>query len=299
METYSKINEVPKGSAGDEIVPGCLVLEGGAWRGLYTQGVLDALMMNHINMQTTIGVSAGALSSLNYVSGQIGRGPRFNLAYRHDSNYCGVKAMKRDHGVTGFHYLYEKLDELEPFDHQAFDNPARRLCVTATDCDSGRQQYFEKGHCDIEEAVRASATVPYVSKPVIINGHRYLDGGIACKIPFDWALQQNFEKIIIVRTRDVKYRKPIKKPLALDRIEYARKYPEIMHLLQEEAPTYNILLDRIDQLEQQGRIFVIAPQTPVAIHRFEGDMEKLGELYMQGKDETLAAMPKIKTYLGL
>ncbi|NCB33665.1 MAG: patatin family protein, partial [Erysipelotrichia bacterium] len=178
MEIYSKLDTIPRGGVSDRLINGCMVLEGGAWRGLYSQGVLDALMMEDISLSTVIGVSAGAMSALNYVSGQIGRAPRFNLTYRHDTNYCGLGALKRDHGITGFHYLFEKMEEMETLNHTRFDDPNRRLVVTATDCLTGKQAYFEKGSCDIETAVRASATVPYVSLPVMIDGRPYLDGGI-------------------------------------------------------------------------------------------------------------------------
>ena len=94
-QTYSKMDQIPQGNASENITEGCLVLEGGAFRGLYTQGVLDAMMQNDINLSCVIGVSAGALGGLNYVSGQIGRSARINLSYRHDSRYVGVKALIR------------------------------------------------------------------------------------------------------------------------------------------------------------------------------------------------------------
>ena len=46
------------GEASNVTTPGCMVLEGGAFRGLYTQGVLDVLMQEGINLACTIGVSA-------------------------------------------------------------------------------------------------------------------------------------------------------------------------------------------------------------------------------------------------
>ena len=40
QEIYSKLGSIPTGYAPDRIVEGCLVLEGGAFRGMYTQGAL-------------------------------------------------------------------------------------------------------------------------------------------------------------------------------------------------------------------------------------------------------------------
>jgi len=94
-KTYSGISKIPSGRASDKLTEGCLVLEGGAFRGLYTQGFLDALMLADINLSCVIGVSAGALGGANYVSGQIGRSARINLNYRADSRYIGKSVGKQ------------------------------------------------------------------------------------------------------------------------------------------------------------------------------------------------------------
>lgn len=143
MQVYSKVDEIPTGSAGNRIIEGCLVLEGGAWRGLYTQGALDAMMQEGMNLQTTIGVSAGAMSGLAYVSGQIGRSAKFNLTYRHDDAYMGREAFVENHGVTGFRFVFEESEKLMPLDREAFDNPKRRFVVTATDIETGKDEFFE------------------------------------------------------------------------------------------------------------------------------------------------------------
>ena len=96
---FSGISKLPNGNTSNKIVPGCIVLEGGAFRGLYTSGVLDALMQFEINMQCTVGTSAGALNGFNYVAGQIGRSARINLGYRHDSRYVGLEAFKINKGI--------------------------------------------------------------------------------------------------------------------------------------------------------------------------------------------------------
>lgn len=102
---FSGISKLPNGNTSNKIVPGCIVLEGGAFRGLYTSGVLDALMQFEINMQCTVGTSAGALNGFNYVAGQIGRSARINLGYRHDSRYVGLEAFKNNKGIIGFDFL--------------------------------------------------------------------------------------------------------------------------------------------------------------------------------------------------
>jgi len=143
MFDMSELDLLPEGCAGEDITEGCLVLEGGAWRGMYTQGVLDALMEEDINFQTTVGVSAGALSSIGYLSGQIGYTVRINLKHRHDQNYVGLGAMAQDHGITGFSYLFGDIMNKELFDEGRFFEPERRLLVTATNIETGKEGWAD------------------------------------------------------------------------------------------------------------------------------------------------------------
>ena len=297
-QIYEHLNELPFGHAKNILTEGCMVLEGGAFRGLYSQGALDYLMEHDVNMQTTIGVSAGAMGGVNYVSGQIGRSVRINLMYRHDSNYIGTGAMKHDHGITGFSYLWNTISDEYPLDEKTFNDPKRRFVAVATDIETGKAEYFEKGKTeDIIAAVSASATIPYVSQPLEINGRKYLDGGCGEKIPYHWAMEQGFEKIIVIRTRDRSYRKNVAKtPRDLIKKEYAR-YPELARDLLEEAPRYNIELNNLDDLEEKGRLFVLAPSRPITITRFESDLNALADVYYLGYNDMKDHFQQLQDYL--
>ena len=113
---YSHFESLPTGRASNDLTEGCLVLEGGAFRGLYTQGVTDLLMLRNINFSCVIGVSAGALGGVGYVSGQIGRSARINIGYRHDARYIGVPALIRSHSILDVGFLTEERGITEPLD---------------------------------------------------------------------------------------------------------------------------------------------------------------------------------------
>ena len=181
MQVYSGIETLPRGRASDNITEGCMVLEGGAFRGVYTSGVLDALMEEDINMRCTVGVSAGALNGVNYVSGQIGRSGRINLRYRHDSRYVGPKALRRNKGIIGFDFVFGDMAKVPPLDKKRFMDKSRQFYAVVTNLKTGKTEYLEKNSgIPPLRAVRASASMPFVSKPVIINGKPYLDGGCSC-----------------------------------------------------------------------------------------------------------------------
>ena len=278
---YSHIDKIPSGSASRKVTEGCLVLEGGAFRGLYSQGFMDAMMKAGINMQCTIGVSAGAMAGMNYVAGQIGRSARVNLRYRHDSRYVGIQAVRHNKGLIGFDFVFDGLKESDPFDGKRFFEPERRFVAVATNCLTGETEYFEKGHCtNIFHAIRASASMPYISKMVDIDGKPYLDGGCSCKIPYQWAIDQGFEKIVVIKTRHADYRKNLKKASETSlahRIYHT--HPEFAHVLEQSDAAYNHQCDELEQLAKEGRIYLVSPSVPMRISRLEKDMEKLGHLY--------------------
>jgi len=296
LKTYSRIADIPKGTAGDQITEGCLVLEGGAFRGLYSQGVLDSMIINDINFRCVVGVSAGALGGINYFAGQIGRSARINLSYRHDSRYVGIKALLHSRSFLDVGFLTEERGILEPLDIDRIESSDRRFAAVATNCLTGEPEYFEKGKCtDIMLAVRASGTMPYISPMVMIDGTPYLDGGCSCKIPYQWALDQGYEKIVVVRTRDTGYRN--KEHSSRAPYLFYRKYPEFARNLSESSNDYNRLCDEIEELNAQGRLMYIAPSEPVTVSRVEGDLEKLGALYWLGWNDCIAALDKLREYL--
>lgn len=298
---FSGVDDLPKGKASDKICSGCLVLEGGAFRGVYTSGVLDAIMEADLNFECTVGVSAGALNAVNYVSGQIGRNGRVNLTYRHDKRYVShLSTLKANRGIIGFDFVFDTVTKYLPFDKERFDSRAMRLIAVCSNLETGKPVYFEKGVCpDIYKAVSASASMPYVSKPVFVDGTPCLDGGCTDKIPYSWGLEHGYDKVVVVKTRQDEYRKKIKphRDTTLAKLFY-KKYPAFVEALAASNADYNAQCDEIEELKNQGKIFVVSPSSTLTVGRLEKDMEKLGDFYYLGYNDGVAAVPAIKKYLG-
>lgn len=297
---FSGLADLPNGRAAGSITDGCIVLEGGAFRGVYSSGVLDALMEAGINLECTVGVSAGAMNGMSYVSGQIGRSAHINLKYRHDKRYIGIDSIKTNRGIVGFDFLFHGMDCDEALDTTRFFEPCRRFVAVATDCRSGRPAYFEKGKCsDIFQAVRASASMPYCSEMVLLDGVPYLDGGCSDSIPYRWALEQGYERIIVVRTRTMEYRKaPKAAELRLLENAIYHDYPQFRLALESRNENYNRQCEELEKLTQIGRVFLISPSEDLKVTRLESNMEKLGRLYYLGYNDTWMQMGKLSTYLG-
>ena len=299
--SYSRFNEIPKGIAKGGLTKGIIVLEGGSLRGLYTAGVLDVLMENGINMQAVIGVSAGALNGAGYLARQIGRSARFNLSNRFDSRYLGLRAFMQSKSLFGLNYMFSDKVNVEPLNWKALNSPKRRFVCVATDIDTGRPAFLEKGRVSsIVNAIRASCGLPIVSVPVYLDGHHYLDGGCSLNIPYEWAIKKGYEKIIVVRTRARGFHVDIKDEESLmtkvEKRQYRNKKAFLKVLLNRDK-RYNRECEVLEELERREKLFCIAPSIPPTVKRTESDLEKLGDLYMLGRKDALDSLSELKNYL--
>lgn len=300
-KTWSGYDTICLAQAPEGIVPGCIVLEGGSFRGCYTSGVLDVLMENGINLQTTIGTSAGALNGYNYVAGEIGRSAKINLGYRHDRRYIGAGSLARNRGVVGFDFLLDEIEQELPFNRERYESPDRRFLVTVTDCEKGEVIYCEKGVTqDFRKAIQASASMPFAADMVDVDGTLCLDGGCVVKVPYRWAMDNGFEKILVIRTRPAYFRRPQEGKRFMELSErFYRNYPKLVERLNTQALQYNTACDELEQLQSEGRLLMLCPSGSVTISTLEGDMEKLGALYLLGRCDATIALPKIRQYLGI
>mgnify|MGYP003370472800 FL=1 len=278
-----------------------LVLEGGALRGVYTSGVLDVLLEENIIADCVIGVSAGALNGMNYITKQKGRSAKINLEYHNDPRYIGAKAIKSNKGLIGFDYLFGEISHnLVPFDFDKFNNSEQRFIAVATNCITGKSEFFENGKVsDMFPCVQASASMPLASDMVFINDIPYLDGAVSTSIPIDWAINNKFDKIIVVLTRDKSYEKPeIANSLKKVYATKYKKYPKLIKKIYTMPRRYNRLKNKIEKLKNEGTIFVIRPQKPVEVSRLEKDTKKLENLYKDGINDTRNLLNDLKSYLN-
>lgn len=260
-----------------------LVLEGGGLRGVFTCGVLDCFMDKGIRFPFSVGVSAGACNGLSYMSGQRGRAKTSNIDLMDRHHYVGLKYLITQGCIMDFKLLFEDFPEkIIPYDYPAyFSNPDRFVMVT-TNCLTGKAEYFEEKSSSrrVMDIVRASSSLPFVTKIRYVDGIPMLDGGIADSIPVEFAMSEGYEKLVVVLTRNKGYRKKEGK-MHLAKLAY-RNFPNLQKALQQRNAVYNRTMDLIERLEEEGRITVIRPYRPVEVGRMEKDTKKLRALYDEG-----------------
>ena len=70
-----------------------IVVEGGGMRGIYASGVLDELLLRGIVVDGLVGVSAGIIHGISYVSNQCGRNIRYTLKYRGNKRFMSLSSF--------------------------------------------------------------------------------------------------------------------------------------------------------------------------------------------------------------
>lgn len=276
-----------------------LILEGGAMRGMFTAGVLDVMMENHIEYDGAIGVSAGAAFGCNYKSHQIGRVIRYNKRFCKDDRYCSIHSLLKTGDLYGGKFCYHELpDKYDPMDEYTFLHNPMKFYMVCTDIETGKPFYKECNDLSDKnlEYMRASASMPLVSKIVEVDGHKYLDGGISDSIPLKWMESQGYDKNVVVLTQPIDY---VKKPQSfMKAIEMKyKKYPNMVEDLKKRHITYQETINYIRKEEVEGKIFVIRPANKLEIGRMEKNPEVLQKVYDIGRNTMEKALPYLQEFL--
>ncbi len=275
-----------------------LVLEGGGMRGIYTAGVLDVMMEQGLYFDGVIGVSAGAIHGCSFVSRQQGRSIRYYKKYCRDKRFMSMRSFILTGDIAGEQFCYHDLPEiLDPYDYEAFNQSDTEFYVTCSNLETGKAEHLRITNMKEQvDLMRASASLPYVSRTVKSDGMKLLDGGCCDSIPVRAFWKMGFRKQVVVLTRDQSYVKTPEKTW-MARIRYW-KYPKFVRAMENRSRHYNKTVQQIRRLEAAGKIFVIRPELPLAIGRTENDSEKLQQVYESGRRDALACMDALKTWLN-
>ena len=276
-----------------------LLLEGGAKRGIYTAGVLDVFLENGINFDGVIGVSAGAIHGCSFVSKQIGRSIRYNMKYGNDYRFMSFRSLLLSGNIVDTKFCYHDLPEkLDPFDNKTFMKSNTDFYVVVSNLETGLPEYI---HCkDLFKEIdylRASASMPFVSKIVCLNDKKYLDGGICDSIPLQAAKNLGFTKNIVIATRPIGY---IKKPFRLKWLANLiyRKYPKFIQALINRHTMYNNEVKDIENLAKKEEIILIRPSKFINISKMESNLDIVKEMYELGRNDALNMLNQVKQFLA-
>lgn len=277
-----------------------LILEGGAMRGMFTAGVTDVMMEQGIEFDGAVGVSAGAAFGCNYKSRQVGRALRYNKRFCNDRRYCGLRSLLLTGNIYNTDFAYREVPlHLDEFDFAAYTANPMEFWLVCTDIETGLPVYhrYDGYHDHGFDWIRASASMPMVSRTVEIDGQKLLDGGISDAIPLRFFENCGYHRNVVILTQPADYRKKKTSAMPLIRLLY-RKYPALVNAMETRHRMYNDTLEYITQQETAGNILVIRPAAPLPVSRVEKNPERLQAAYDIGRATAAAQLEAIRQFLA-
>ncbi len=276
-----------------------LVLEGGAMRGLFSAGITDVWMEAGIEFDGLIGVSAGAAFGCNIKSRQPGRAIRYNKRFARDPRYSGWRSLWKSGDIFNAQFAYHEVPaKYDIFDDKAFDNNPLPFYVVCTDVESGQPVYKQlpKTNYDCYEWIRASASMPVVSKVVELEGMKLLDGGITDSIPLEKMIELGYERNVVILTQPEGYVKKPNRLMPLIRLSL-RKYPNAVKASRDRHLMYNRQLEYVRRREKEGNALVIRPDNALEIGHIEHDAAKMQKIYDIGRKKGEETLKAVKDFL--
>ena len=277
-----------------------IIIEGGAMRSIYAAGVLDYFLDQGIDIPNVLAVSAGAYAGMNYVSGQKGRVLEAVVLPLKEYKYLGFGTFLKKGTFFDMDYLFDEVPKKKsPFDFDSFLHSAKRFLLSTTNCNTGECIYHDhfSNPDEFWNLCKVANSLPFIAHITKVDGVPMLDGGVADAIPVTKAMEEGWDRLIVILTRKSDYRKKYR-PIYqfFIRLVY-RKYPELVRVLEERTDHYNKSLEFVRKLEKEGRALVFRP-TGAALKNNEADVKKLLQGYQNGYSDAKRRREELERFLA-
>lgn len=277
-----------------------LVLEGGAFRTIFSSGVCDAFLDAGLPLPDyTVGVSAGITYGASYLSRQSRRNLKILTTYVHDRRYMGLGnyLLPGNRSYFGLKFSYETIpNRLIPFDYDAFEAYSGTAEAVVTNLATGEAEYLPVPRRDPRNLVlQATCAIPLMFPVYHLDGQPYLDGGCADAIPWRRAMEAGCDRVVVLLTRERSYRKEPEKTMPLLRRAF-RQYPSFLDTMARRADCYNESREQLFALEREGRVLVLAPESTAGFSRTERDLEKIRAMWRNGYFAGREAVPVVRDF---
>ena len=268
-------------------------------RGLFTAGVTDVLMENHIEVDGAIGVSAGAAFGCNFISRQPRRVLRYNLRFCKDPRFCSWWSLLTTGNMYNVEFGYYVIPTtMVKFDYEAFAANPTEFWSVATDVMTGQPVYHKYLKLEEEDTrwMIASASIPLFAKPVHVGGRTLLDGGLSDSIPLKFMEEHGYEKNIVILTQPKVYKKRDLSYMPILRLGL-REYPNLVHAIDVRPDMYNDQVRYVNRRAKEGAAFVIQPPARLNIGAICHDRSEIRRVYRLGREAALRRLDELKAWM--
>jgi predicted patatin/cPLA2 family phospholipase len=271
---------------------------GGGFRAIFGSGVMDRMLEDGIDVDMCYGVSAGAANMTSFLARQHGRNHTFYTKYAFRKEYASAESFIKNHNFANLDYIYGTLSNHDgeyPVDFEALETNPTGFTVVACNAENGQPEYFDKSRIryDDFDIIKASSAVPVACEPYMVDGVPYYDGGIADPVPVQKALDDGYERVVLILSRLRSEVRQQKKDLAPAKI-LERTNPVAAERLRERYQTYNDEIELAKHYEAEGRVLILAPDDLYGLNTLKKNFEGLEMMYRKG----YAAAEAIPAFLG-
>jgi len=264
-----------------------LVIQGGALKSIFTSGVLDAFMAARFDpFDIYIGVSGGSMCLSYYLAKQ------FHATYHiisnifMDSKFISLKHLFTAEGYVNLQYLETFAMTHYPLDLKAALKRAKQahIEIVATNMKNGDPVYIRPEKHNWHKALRASSTLPFLTKGYCqFDGMKLMDGGWSDPIPVKRAVDLGAKKVIVIRTMPA--------DLKLEWSYFGwfgglwhKENPLLSRRFSEDHEYYNASIDYIANNPKNVDIIQIAPEKHLTTSSYSTSKHKIISDYRLGVD---------------
>ncbi len=276
-----------------------LVMEGGAFRTIFSTGICDALLGRDILPDYLVGVSAGVTYGTSYLSRQPRRNLEVLTQYANDKRYMGLGNLinPKNRCYFGLDFAYRRIPaELVPFDFDEFERYEGEVEAVVTNVDTGKPEYIDVPRRDEKFLLlQASCAIPLMFPTIYVDGKPYLDGGCSDPIPFRRAFEKGCDRVVVMLTRERDYvKKPESAQLAIN-MAYG-KHKDFISAMKKRSEVYNQSREELFALEKEGKVIVLSPKSTKGFSRTEKDVSKIRALWKEGYELGLERLDEIEAF---
>lgn len=264
-----------------------LVIQGGSLRSIFTSGVLDSFIASGFDpFDIYIGVSGGSMCMSYYITEQFKATYNIMSKIYSDPKFISLKHLFATEGYVNLNYLERYAKNTYPLDLEKAINKAANSTVevVATNMDDGEPVYISPTAETWHKSLRASSTLPFLTKGYcIFNDMKLMDGGWSDPIPVQRAVTHGAEKVVVIRTLPAD-RKLDWSYFGWFGALWHRDNPALSRRFSEDHIYYNEAIDYIAENPDGVQIIQIAPKQNLATGSYSTSKAKIDQDYRLGLD---------------
>ncbi len=264
-----------------------LVLEGGGMRGAYTAGALSWLIDQGIEFPYITGISSGALYASMFANKDKDLLFKASTELAGHKRNVGVNAFLHEGTPVGYNFLFDEIMKHYHFDTERLRSFGGELEVGVYDIEASETLWKnQQDIADHPDYLKAACTLPLAGRAVVIEGKKYMDGGITTMIPIEKSLTAGCDRHLVITTKDRDF---VRKPngaatqFMLDRVYH--KHKKLLADFRNRTDVYYHEKKIVDNLMAMSQAVLLYPSVKTNVKRTGGTVDEFKVLYQNAYDD--------------